>query len=161
MSDRYRDLGLDASYYVNLGDGDVITLNTRYTDEEQTLDYSILTGSAQNLHNKLHDFHADVSYYWRNKLGGTVGVVRTTGSADDLLYAGDRTFKPDSSGVMLQADATPFGDGKGPLGGRMNLRVGVQYTFYPQFDGARHNYDGMGASAGDNNTLRIFTWIAF
>jgi hypothetical protein len=160
-SDRYRDLGLDASYQVMLGDGDVITVNTRYMDEQQTLNASYLLGLAQNRRNDLKDFRGDLSYYWRNRIGGTVGVFRTTGSADDLLYAGDRTFKPDSTGVMLQADATPFGHGTGPLGGRMNLRVGVQYTFYPEFDGARHNYDGAGAYAGDNNTLRVFTWIAF
>jgi hypothetical protein len=160
-TDRYRDLGLDGSYQVMLGDGDVITVDTRYMDEQQTLNASYLLGLAQNRRNDLKDFRADLSYYWRNRIGGTVGLFRTTGSADNLLYAGDRTFMPDSTGVMLQADATPFGDGKGPLGGRMNLRVGVQYTFYPEFDGARHNYDGAGAYAGDNNTLRVFTWLAF
>ena len=161
VSDRYRDLGLDGSYQVMMGDGDVITVDTRYTDEQQTLNASYLLGLAQNRRDDLRDFRADLSYYWRNRIGGTVAVFRTTGSADDLLYTGDRTFKPDSTGVTLQADATPFGDGKGPLGGRMNLRVGVQYTFYPEFDGARRNYDGAGANAGNNNTLRVFTWIAF
>jgi hypothetical protein len=163
LSDRYRDLGVDASYVVNLGDGDVITVNSRFTDERQTLNYSAspLAALAQNAHNSLQDYRIDASYYWRNKIGGTVGVFRTVGSADPLLYADNRTFKPDSTGVMLQADATPFGDGKGPLAHRFNLRVGVQYTFYPEFNGARSNFDGAGARAGDNNTLRVFTWIAF
>lgn len=163
MTDKYRDLGLDASYIVTLGDGDVITVNSRYIDERQTLDYSSLPliGLAQNRNNSLKDFRADASYYWRNKVGATVGVFRTTGSADPLLYGGNRTLKPDSTGVLLQADATPFGDGKGPLAPWANLRVGVQYTFYPQYNGARHNWDGAGANASDNNTFRVFTWIAF
>jgi hypothetical protein len=163
LTDRYRDLGVDASYIVSFADGDVITLNTRYTDERQTLDYSSspLIGAAQNLHNSLQDFRVDASYYWRNKVGGTVGVFRTTGSSDPLLYAGNSTFKPDSTGVMLQADYTPFGDGKGPLAPWLNLRVGVQYTFYPEFNGATHNFDGAGSNAKDNNTFRVFTWLAF
>ena len=48
-----------------------------------------------------------------------------------------------------------------PLGPRFNLRVGVQYTAYAKFDGARRNYDGAGANASDNDTLRIFTWLAY
>jgi hypothetical protein len=161
MTDRYRDLGVDASYIVTLGDGDVITVNTRYTDERQTLNASNLLGLSQNLHNDLQDFQVNASYYWRNKIGATVGVFRTVGSADELLYAGNRTFKPDSTGVMLQADATPWGDGKSPLGKRFNMRIGAQYTFYPEFNGAVHNIDGAGANAKDNNTFRIFTWVAF
>ena len=56
---------------------------------------------------------------------------------------------------------TPFGGEGSPLGPRFNLRVGVQYTIYASFDGARRNYDGAGANASDHNTLRIFTWFAY
>jgi hypothetical protein len=160
-ADRYRDLGVDASYVLDLTRGDVITVDTRYIDEQQTLDASTRLGLAGNRRNALHDWRADASYYWRGRIGATVGVFRTTGTADALLYADNRTFKPDSTGVLLQADATPWGDGRGPLGPRANLRVGVQYTFYPEFNGARHNFDGAGGAAGDNDTFRVFTWVAF
>jgi hypothetical protein len=46
------------------------------------------------------------------------------------------------------------------LGGRFNLRAGLQYTLYTKFDGAASNYDGFGRSASDNNTLRLFVWTA-
>lgn len=62
---------------------------------------------------------------------------------------------------MAQVDYTPWGAGNSPLGKRLNLRIGAQFTAYGKFDGARHNYDGLGANAADNNTMRIFTWIAF
>ena len=62
---------------------------------------------------------------------------------------------------MLQLDATPWGDGKSPLGKRFNIRVGVQYTAYTRFNGARDNWDGAGSNAADNNTLRLFIWIAY
>ena len=82
------------------------------------------------------------------------------GSANPTLYAANRTFKPDSSGVTLQLDATPFGDRPQPAR-RVNVRVGVQYTLYTQFNGAGTNFDGAGGKASDNNTLRVFTWFAF
>ena len=62
---------------------------------------------------------------------------------------------------MGQLDYTPWGAGNSPLGPLVTARVGVQYTAYGKFDGQRHNYDGAGANAADNNTLRVFTWVAF
>jgi hypothetical protein len=62
---------------------------------------------------------------------------------------------------MVQLDGTPWGAGNSPLGRRFNTRVGIQYTAYTSFDGASHNYDGLGSNAGDNNTLRVFLWAAY
>ena len=111
--------------------------------------------------NTLNDVHVDGSYYWRNKIGFTAQVFDTTGGANPTIYAGNRTLVPDSSGVTLQVDGTPFGAGKGPLGMRLNTRVGVQYTAYATFNGADRNYDGLGDNASDNNTLRVFAWVAY
>ena len=43
----------------------------------------------------------------------------------------------------------------------MNMRLGVQYTYYLKFNGARDNTDGAGAKASDNNTLRLYAWFAY
>jgi hypothetical protein len=43
----------------------------------------------------------------------------------------------------------------------VNLRVGAQYTGYLRFNGGTTNYDGFGRSASDNNSLFLFTWMAF
>ena len=67
-----------------------------------------------------------------------------------------KLLKPDSTGVTVQLDGTPFGNGNSPLGKRFNLRLGLQYTAYTEFDGAGRNYDTFGANAADNNTLRLF-----
>jgi hypothetical protein len=88
-------------------------------------------------------------------------VFDTSGPANAFLYPDSRTFKPDSTGVTFQLDGTPFGGEGSPLGPRFNMRVGIQYTVYTRFDGARSNYDGAGANASDNNTIRAFTWIAY
>lgn len=62
--------------------------------------------------------------------------------------------------MLLQIDGTPFGNEPSSLGPRFNLRVGVQYRIYAKFDGGTTNYDGLGHNASDNNTLRIFAWLA-
>jgi hypothetical protein len=163
FSDRYTDVGLDGSYIVALDNTDVIALNTRYLHERQSLKATcalagVLSGCAGNT---LDDFRLDGSYYWRNKIGLTVGVFDTTGSANPTLYAGNRTLRPDSTGVTVQLDATPWGDGKGPFGKRFNTRVGIQYTAYGEFNGASRNWDGAGSNAGDNDGVRLFIWSAY
>ena len=161
IADRYADTGVDASFQLFRSNKDVFTVNGRYTHESQTLGASQFLGLAQNRSDSLDDVRVDASYYWRDKIGGTIGAFRTTGSADNLLYAGNSTLKPDSSGLVFQLDGTPFGGGGSPLGPRFNMRVGVQYSLYTQFDGAGRNYDGMGHNASDNNTFRLLTWIAY
>jgi hypothetical protein len=161
VADHYADTGLDASFQWFATDKDVVTLNGRFTHESQRLAASQALGLAQNGGDTLNELRLDASYYWRDKIGGTIGVFDATGSADPLLYGGNRTLKPDTSGLIFQVDGTPFGEAKSPLGPRFNLRLGLQYTLYSRFDGATRNYDGMGANASDNNTLRAFVWVAY
>ena len=159
-SDLHSDLGLDASYQF-LGDGtNITTVNLRYTHEHQSLAASQLLGLSANRSNTLEDFRVDAAYYWKNWIGGTVQWFNTWGSTDTLLYANNATLKPDSSGFRFQIDATLWGTDISPLGERFNMRVGLQYMIYTQFDGAGTNYDGSGRNASDNNTLRLFTWFA-
>lgn len=169
-SDHYTDLGLDASWLKPLK-SDTLTLNARYTHEKQSLDATCALGMEDGsidpvplgdcANDTLHEFHGDVSYYWHNAVGGTISYFSTTGSSNSIIYADNRTLRPDSSGVQFQIDGTPFGSGKEPFAPRLNLRVGVQYTVYTKFDGASHNIYGDGRNASDNNTLRVFTWLAF
>jgi hypothetical protein len=159
-SDHFTDLGVDASYQF-MGTGEhIFQINAIYTHEAQSLDASALLDAALQS-NSLNDLRADASYYWHNTIGFTAGYFNTWGSADPLLYADNSTFKPDSSGFILQLDATPFGNGPSPLGPRFNMRVGIQYRLFTRFDGASSNYDGLGHNASDNNTLRVFTWFVF
>jgi hypothetical protein len=161
MTDHYDDLGLDASYQLFAARHDVFTVNGRYTFETQAPDASRALGLASDRGEVLRDLRLDASYYWHDQIGVTVSGFDTWGSRDDLIYAANRTLRPDSSGVSLQVDGTPFGDGKSPLGPRFNLRIGAQYTAYLSFDGASQDYDGFGRSAAANNTFRVFAWFAY
>jgi hypothetical protein len=169
-SDRYTDLGLDASWIGPVG-SDTITLNGRYLHEKQSLDATCALGMDDGsipvmplsdcADGHLDELHADASYYWHDRIGATVSGFSIAGSRNPFLNPDNRTFRPDSSGLQLQLDYTFFGRGKSPLGPRPNARVGVQYTIFDKFDGARNDIDGSGRDASDNNTLRVFTWLAF
>jgi hypothetical protein len=161
LTDHYTDLGLDGSFQLFATGDDVFTVNARYTHEHGILAASQALGNANQARQTLEDLRVDASYYWRNKVGFTLGAFDTWGTTDATLYGGVPMPRPNSSGLLLQLDGTPFGAGGSPLGKRFNMRVGVQYTNYFSFDGAGANYDGLGRGAADNNTVRVFTWIAY
>lgn len=170
FTDRYTDYGLDASWFKPLK-SDTATLNARFTHEDQSLNGTCALGMADGsipsgplsdcANNKLDEFRIDGSYYWRNAVGLTASGFETTGSTSPITYSGYRTMRPDSLGWQLQLDGTPFGRSNSPLGPRFNMRVGVQYTHYNRFNGSRFNYDFTGRNARDNDTVRVFTWVAF
>ena len=160
-ADKQRDFGVDASWQFR-GNGDnFYQLNARYIHERQNLDASFLLGQAENAHDTLQELHLDASYYWHKQLGVTLSPFVVWGSRDALLYADNRSLAPDSSGIILQVDYTPWGTDVSPLGPRFNVRIGAQYTAYARFNGAGSNYDGLGHNASDNNTFRLFTWFEF
>jgi hypothetical protein len=163
LVDHYSDLGFDASYQKKLPRGDTVTVDGRYTREHQKLEASCALAEAPIdtcARNDLDEMLLSGSYYWRNKVGLTLGLFNLTGTANPVLLAANRTFQPDSSGLTFQIDGTPFGGAPQPAR-RLNLRVGLQYTHYSRFDGARHDVDGTGRNAADNDTLRVFSWFAF
>ncbi len=160
-TDHYTDVGLDASYQLYAAHDNVFTVNARYIHEHQDLKASQALELATNAKQTLEDLRVDASYYWHDKIGVTVGAFDTWGSNDPTLYGSNGITQPDSAGLLFQVDGTPWGAGGSPLGPRFNIRVGVQYTDYFSFNGSSRNYDGMGGSASDNNTFRVFTWIAY
>lgn len=164
-TDKYRDIGVDASWQRQFGDKHALTLNTAYIDEKQNLDASFANGNSSNASNSLHRFDLSASYYYDQTYGLTAGLFRVTGSADSGLYAAaaDTGYAgtPDTNGYILQADWTPFGKSDSWGAPWANLRLGVQYTGYTKFNGASSNYDGSGRNASDNNTLYAFVWTAF
>jgi hypothetical protein len=163
MTDGYADYGVDGSYVATLPNTDVFSVNARLLHEDQSLNATcaLLGADSSCAPNRLNDVRVDASYYWRDKIGLTVAGFETTGSANPVIYAANRTSLPDSSGVIVQLDGTPFGASNSPLGRRFNTRVGIQYTAYTQFNGASQNWDGLGGNASDNNTLRVFIWAAY
>ncbi len=157
-SDRFGDLGVDASYQRAFGSNHQVTVNALYVDERQKLDATYGSGGSSNLKGRLDALNLDGSYWYRNTWGATLDLFADNGRSDTLLY-GD-AGKPDTRGGTIEADWNPFGESDSWEEPWANVRVGLEYTFYTRFAGRVHNVDGAGRSASDNNTTYLYVWLA-
>jgi hypothetical protein len=164
FTDHYTDLGFDGSWQKTFG-SDNLSANFRYEHERADLRASCALGFIGVDHDlacgryHLDELRAAVRYTLHDRVGLTFSGFSITGSRNTNVFEGDGS--PNSNGLTGQIDYTFWPASNSPLGPRFNARVGIQYTLYGKFNGARHNFDGMGANATDNNALRLFTWIAF
>jgi hypothetical protein len=164
-TNRFNDVGFDATYQHVAADASNLAANFIYVHESRDLDAALAEGTVTEASGSLDSVKVDLTWTWKQiwVVGG--GLFNTTGSADDTLYApdpveGSRAGRPDSRGYVLQLEYLPFGK----IGSRyrpwLNLRVGLQYTGYTKFNGAGSDYDGFGRRASDNNTLFGYVWVA-
>jgi len=164
--DLYSDYAIDGGYDF-LGSGThIISVYAIFDHEDQHLGSSYSTGAAARANDVLNQARVDVTYYYKNTYGATAAWQNTTGTADSGLYApgalsGSKNGKPNSNAYILEADYIPFGK-SGDWGQPwVNLKLGLQYTIYTEFNGGVNNYDGYGRNASDNNTLYLFAWLLF
>lgn len=160
-TDKYTDIGIDGSYQIEDGKENVFALNGAFIHEKAKFD-----SSNPGVSDTLHRLDLNASYHFHKTYGLTLGLFNVGGSADAALYGvgADTGFadgSPDSAGYILQADWTPFGKSDSWGQPWANLRLGLQYTWYTKFNGAKTNYDGNGRNASDNNTLLAFLWTSF
>ncbi len=154
-TDKYRDIAVDAQYQF-IGEDNLISALMTYIDEHQTLDASVADGLAANLNNDLKTTKLTGEYYYKRKIGGSLGYFRTTGSSDSLLYTpapltGSALYNPDTSGYIAEINYVPW----------LNVKLQMQYTGYSKFNGGKTNYDGSGRSASDNNTTYLLVWLNY
>jgi hypothetical protein len=166
QTDRFNDLGADATYQFVSGDGaHAVTANLTAIHEKQSLDAGFAAGVSANNDNHLNTKSLDVTYAYQQTWVASAGLFDTSGSTDMGLYApapvsGSLNGSPNSRGYIVQLEYVPFGKLDSFAAPWLNLRVGLQYTAYQRFNGAGANYDGFGRSASDNNTLFGFFWFA-
>ena len=164
--DSYTDYAIDGGYQF-IGDGThVVSVLGIFNHEQQKLAGSFNAGLSSQAGNTLDQLRANVSYYYLQTYGATLGWQRTAGSANPLLYAaspvsGSANGKPNSNAFIFEADWVPFGKADSWGAPWVNLKLGAQYTLYTQFNGGTTNYDGSGRNAGDNNTLYLYAWLLF
>ena len=165
-TDRYTDVALDATYqYTPEGPGAVL-VNASLIHEKQQLNATFNGGGSDNATNHLNALEIDASYAYRQTWNAGVGVFDVSGGRDATLhgpgqFSGSNNGSPDTRGYTLMFECVPLG--KMGSWGRpwVNLRVGVQYAGYLRFNGGTSNYDGFGRSASQNNSLFLFSWMAF
>ena len=161
LTDRFDDLGLDATYQHTAPDGSNLSANLAYVHESRHLDAS----GAAEASGDLDSLRADATWTYKQTWVAGLGLFNTTGSSDANLYAanpvdGSNAGKPDSNGYLIQLEYVPFGKLDSPYRPWLNMRFGLQYIGYSKFNGASSNYDGFGRNASDNNTLFGFLWVA-
>lgn len=151
-TDRFRDIGFDAQYqYITARHR--LTGQLNFIKEQQSWNPQ----SESNRNDRLTAFRGKLTYYYRQQYGVNLGWFSVHGSADPGLYDtgapvfGSSGGSPDSSGYILELDYLP----------RRDVRLVLQYTGYRKFNGARHDYDGFGRDATDNNTLYLLAWLMF
>lgn len=159
-SDRFQDLGIDASYQFLGTRKHIGTVNAAWLREKQTLDYTVAMGGADDRKQTQYNLNLNAAYYYRNTYGVSLGAFNTHGTGDATLYGDSRLNRPDTSGTVLQLDWTPTGKESFQGPAWLNFRLALQYTAFSKFEGSTQNYDGNGAKASDNNTLFVYLWSA-
>ncbi len=150
-TDDYKDYGIDANYqWFGTNSKHIVTVQALYLHEQQTLNNTFTVGGSSNLNNTLDAINLNAEYWYENTYGVTIAAMTNNGSSDNLLYGGS----PDTGGGMVELDWNPFGKNDSWRQPFINLRVGLQYTFYSKFS-------GMTANASDNNTTYISFWTVF
>jgi hypothetical protein len=168
-STRFRDIGVDAQYQYILDPHTIsaqfsyIRENQRYSDELWDANNPNYTGNFANGSNTLDFLRLKATYVYQAKYGASLGYAAVRGSADTLAY----TSSPDGNG-----NPVPFGNAGSTPNTRIwipevfwtpiqNIRVGMQYFKFTEFNGSTTNYDGNGRNASDNNTVFFYIWGAY
>jgi hypothetical protein len=152
---RNKDMGLDAQYQYLL-DPHSITAQVAYM-RNQTRNSA--ADASPNETNTVKVLRGKMTYVYQAKYGGSLGFFNQSGNDNAANIVtdpaeqvdGNLTGSPAIRGWTLEAFWTPI----------QYLRVGAQYTLYSRFNGARSNYNGLGRNASDNNTLFLYTWLAY
>jgi hypothetical protein len=110
---------------------------------------------------------AKVSYVYQAKYGGALGFFNLTGTSNTA----NQTAGYDATGTLTKTDGAASNLTGNPATRGLTLeafwmpiqylRIGAQYTAYSRFNGSSTNYDGFGRNARDNNTLFLYTWLAY
>jgi hypothetical protein len=150
QTDNYTDVGFDTQYQFQ-GDNYWVTVRGTFIHEFQNLNASFANGLAGNQVNNLNEAraYASLAYGNDNRIVLTGQYFTSWGSPDAILYGGS----PNSNGWIAEIAYIPFISSQAVGWPWFNLRLGLQYTWYNEFNGTT-------AGASANNTLFLYAWVA-
>jgi hypothetical protein len=163
--DDYSDTGVDATYQFANGGQHTFNANTSYIHEEQHLYGAKALGNSSAVANDLNTFTIAGQYAYRQTYSLTVAYTERSGNPNPAAFrpapwGGSANHTPDSQFYAVQVECIPFGKFSSFARPFLNMRFGLEYKFYTQFNGGDTNYDGYGHSAHDADTLFAFLWMA-
>ncbi len=162
----YLDYGLDANYQYSNGNH-LFAIDTNILQQQAQLDAMHNAGLADKSYNEMENFRIAADYYYKNTYGFTMAYNGIWGTSDKTLYApasvvGSANGSPNTQSLTWEADWVPFGKSADTVWDfEKNLKVGLQYTDYLEFNGGTNNFDGFGHNASGMNTLYLYVWMAF
>ncbi|MEO7967007.1 MAG: hypothetical protein ABIT38_24170 [Gemmatimonadaceae bacterium] len=155
-TDRYTDIAADAQYETSVTKTPLMLFRGSFTHERQRTSTAFLDGEAQKPTRNLNIVRANASFQPSLKHGFTVGLYATSGTGDTLVYAPNPI-----GGSRIGVPNTNAFTGEYVFNAWQNVRFGAQFQMFTKFNGASNNYDGSGRKASDNNTLYLYSWLAF
>jgi hypothetical protein len=174
--DSYTDYAVDGGYQF-LGTGThIVTVQGIFVHESQDIganatSYNAANGTTAGARYGLNTININAQYWYKNTYGLTLGWQAGFGSTNPIAYptggqlgadfAGFANNSPNYNGFSVEADWVPFGKNNSFGKPWANLKVGAQYMFYTDYNGASSNYDGFGRNASDNNTFLLYLWTIF
>jgi hypothetical protein len=161
-TDKITDIGFDTQYQYNNNPHN-IGVQLSYIHEFDNLHATNALGGSTNTHNHLDTFQAKASYFYDHVYGLNVSYFNISGSKDLGLFSGlpSNNGSPNSDGWIFEANYIPFSNGGPSWWPWLNVRFGAQFTLYNHFNGGTTNFDGAGRNAGHNNTLYLYSLLAF
>ncbi len=160
LQDFYTDVAADVQYERVLPSfhNDILTIHSTYIHESSELNATANALEDTLVNHNLQTFKIDGVYHFGNRYSATIAGFKTWGTTDPLLYT--------AASLTGSANGNPLTDGYvagfsyWPV---QNLQLGLQYTGYLHFNGAKTNYDetGSGRDANGNNSLYMVVWIVF
>jgi hypothetical protein len=157
---RFNDVAEDFQYQF-IDDVHLVTVAGTRIHESMNLAASFAAQVSANASNDLTTNRLWATYYYRRRIGGTLGFFSTTGTTDAGLYPGSpdgivgvttsANGSPNTRGWIAEVNYLPW----------LNTKLSVQYTAYTRFNGGGTNYDGAGRKAADNNAWYFLLWFAY
>lgn len=161
-SDKITDVGFDVQYQYNDNPHNV-GVQASYIHEFDNLHATSAMLGSTNSHDHLDSFQVKASYFYNHVYGVNVSYFNISGKQDPLLFSGlpSNNGSPNSDGWTFEANYIPFSNGGPSWWPWLNVRFGAQFTLYNHFNGGTTNFDGAGRNAGHNDTLYLYSTLAF
>lgn len=155
-ADLFTDYGFDTQYQ-KLGSAHQFTLQGSYTYERRAWDASFPLGNVGTAVGNVKFLNVNGSYSYNNSWAFHAGYTLADGNKDSTLYSVTDSFgnqvtaSPNTTSYSLELDRHVT----------QNIQLAAQYRGFIDFNGLRHNVDGIGRNASDNNTLWLSVFFAF
>lgn len=162
-TDRYTDVAVDGQYQYGAG-AHLVSVHAFYDHEQRDWNASFPMGMASNGSDNLNSLNLNVEYWYKRRVGGGLGYFDYSGDSDMLKYGMAMDAMPSAMGSASGSPDTRYWTAEVdwlPLKDQQNLKLGVRYTAYSQFNGASTNYNGFGRNASDNNAWFLYGWLLY